>query len=281
MIMILVVCFFSCERVDLEHIDNLNNGRIDVIGHAGSGFQNLINPLPSNSFVSIKKAVDALNADGIEIDVKVSRDSTCILFHDNVLEMGTNCIGCPESYTGQELIRCKYKNYYGAMVGDDQNLLSFQRMINHFQGRKKLPHIIASTKLSGECSKLSPDMEEKYARAISRIIGLNKAYSWISVYDGDPNVLKRIRFYDPDIHLIYNAQDFEGGLKICLENNFNEMVIGMDHVTREQIREAHQNNIKVTLWGMQLRKQIVDAINMHPDALMTDNIPLTQEILRK
>ena len=40
-------------------IVNLNNGKVELIGHAGSGFAYLLNPwnpLPSNSLASIEKA---------------------------------------------------------------------------------------------------------------------------------------------------------------------------------------------------------------------------------
>lgn len=213
-----IIFLTTCEKVDLEGIDNLNNGKIDVIGHAGSGFQSLINPLPSNSFTSIKKAIDAMNADGIEVDVKVSRDSIAILFHDNVLEMGSNCIGCPENYSGADLVKCKYKNYYGSLAGEDQYLISFQKMMNHFNGRSKLPHIYTSPKIPSICTE---DLAfiDKYAKVITKIIQDNNAHAWISVYDSDIKGLNKIKEMDPNIKLILNAYDFDHALSDCITNN--------------------------------------------------------------
>lgn len=91
---VIILGCVTCTKVDSDNIVNLNNGQIDVIGHGGTGFQSLINPLPTNSFMSIKNAVDGLNADGVEIDLQVSKDGIPILFHDAPLEKATNCTGC-------------------------------------------------------------------------------------------------------------------------------------------------------------------------------------------
>lgn len=270
----------SCEKIDLDKIDNLNNGKIDVIGHGGAGFQSLINPLPSNSFTSIKKAIDGLNADGVEVDLKVSNDSIPVLYHDDVLEKSTNCAGCPEKYSSQDLLNCKFKNYYGSRAFNEENLISFQQMVDHFKNRTKLPHIFASTKTPTVCTIDDPSQLDKYAKVIASIIEANNAAGWISVYDGDVNLLNRVRLYNPDIDLIYNAQDFNVGLNVCLTNNYSGMVIKTNDITKEQVKQAHNNNIKVILWGVVYKKEMIDAIEKYPDALMTDNIELTQEILR-
>ena len=275
-----LIVLTTCEKVDINRIDNLNNGKIDIIGHAGSGFQSLINPLPSNSFTSIKKAIDGMNADGIEVDVKVSIDSIPVLFHDNVLEMGSNCVGCPENYTGAELVKCKYKNYYGSLAGEDQYLISFQQMINHFKGRSKLPHIYTSPKIPSVCTT-DPAFINKYAKVITKIIQDNKAHNWISVYDSDIKGLNKIKELDPNINLILNAYDFDFALSDCITNNYSEMVIENTNITKEQVKIAHQHNKKVTIWGVLRKNEIMEAIEKHPDALMTDNIQLTQELLRK
>lgn len=59
------------------------------------------------------------------------------------------------------------------------------------------------------------------------------------------------------------------------------MVIENINISKEQVKLAHQNNIKVTIWGVLHKSEIKEAISKHPDALMTDNIQLTQELLRK
>jgi len=276
---LILLLWTGCDTVDLDKIDNLNNGKVDIIAHGGGGFQSLIQPLPTNSFTSIEQAIDGLNADGMEIDLKVTSDSVVVLYHDNTLEKSTGCAGCPETYDAQSILNCKYKNYYGSGALKDEYIISLQQVIDHFKGRQKLPHIYASPKRPTTCSEQDPTAKEKYAKALVKIIQDNNAYSWISVYDGTPEFLNLVRSMDPNIHLIYNAIEFDESLNAVIVNNYSGLVIGLDDVTKEQVKLAHNNNKKVIIWGMYRRKETIEAIEKNADAIMTDNIQVAQELL--
>jgi glycerophosphoryl diester phosphodiesterase len=270
----------SCDQHEFD-IDNLNNGKIDVIGHGGAGFQSLINPLPSNCSSSIIKAMDALNADGVELDIKITSDSVVVLYHDDVLESSTNCAGCPENYRYKDLINCKYKNYYGSRVFTEENLVSFQNVIDHFSGRSRLPKIYASTKWPTVCTIDDLASKEKYARGMAKFVTDNNASSWIYVYDSNEELLNSVRAHDPSIKIFYNAQGFEDGLNKVILNNYDGLIIETNDISKEQTKKAHLNNKWVIIWGVVTKKEIVDAVEKYPDGIMTDNIPLTQEVLRK
>lgn len=270
----------SCDKHEFD-IDNLNNGKIDIIGHGGAGFQSLINPLPSNSATSIIKAIDALNADGVEVDIKISKDSFAILYHDDVLEKSTSCAGCPENYLHNDFINCTYKNYYGSRAFTEEKVASFQEVIDRFKNRSRLPVIYASTKWPTVCTLGDLPSQGKYARAMAKFVTDNDASSWIYVYDSNPELLNSIRNHNPSIKLFYNAQEFEDGFNVAISNNYDGIVIGTDNITKEQVKQAHLNNKRVVIWGVVSKKEIIDAVEKYPDGLMTDNIPLTQEVLRK
>jgi glycerophosphoryl diester phosphodiesterase len=276
-----IFLFSACSKLDIDKVENLNNGRVDIIAHGGGGFQSLIQPLPTNSMSSIKQAIDGLNADGMEIDLKVTIDSVVVLYHDNTLEKSTGCAGCPEAYDAASILNCKYKNYYGSGAFADDYIISLQQVIDHFKGRSKLPHIYASPKRPTTCSEKDPGAREKYAKALVKIIQDNQAYSWISIYDGTPDFLNLIRSMDPQINLIFNAINFDEALDASIANNYSEIVVKLQDVTKEQIKVAHDHNIKVTLWGMYRRKETIEALEKHPDAIMTDNIQVAQQLLKK
>jgi glycerophosphoryl diester phosphodiesterase len=237
--------------------------------------------LPTNSFTVIKQAIDGLNADGMEIDLKVTSDTILILYHDDVLEKSTGCVGCPETYDAQTVMGCKYKNYYGSGAFKDEYITSFEQVVHYFKDREKLPHIYASPKRPTQCTQLDPNSVEKYAYSLVKIIQENNAYSWISIYDSDLDFLNLVRSMDPGIHLYFNAEDFDSSLNTVIDNNYSGIVIKLDKVTKEQVKLAHNNNKKVIIWGMYRRKETIDAIKKNPDAIMTDNIQVAQELLKK
>jgi len=93
-----VFCFalISCYDFDASEIENLNDGEVLKIGHAGLGFHRWypFNPLPSNSFKSVLSALEDFNSDGVEVDVQLSADNVFVLYHDRELNTKTNLKGC-------------------------------------------------------------------------------------------------------------------------------------------------------------------------------------------
>ncbi|MCR6642267.1 MAG: hypothetical protein NVV82_25605 [Sporocytophaga sp.] len=182
----------ACTKIDLGNISNLNNGQIDIIGHAGTGFQSLINPYPSNSFESIKHAINGLNADGIEIDIDLSKDSTIVLYHDQTLEKSTNCFGCVNQYTASELENCEYNNQYGAQLLNDVRIIRFTKVLDHFKNRNIKPQIYLNLKIASPCITESEERKSEWVYQITQTIQAYQAHEWVYVYDGDTSLLKKI-----------------------------------------------------------------------------------------
>ena len=80
----------SCKKNDDWKIVNLNGGHITVIGHAGSGLSSPENPIKEDTYTSIFNAVDLYAAEGVEMDVHMSKDSVFYLMHDQTLDVSTN-----------------------------------------------------------------------------------------------------------------------------------------------------------------------------------------------
>ena len=75
--------------------------KLVVLGHAGSGFYTPISPFnfrPPSSWRGIRRAL-LRGADGVEIDLQMSRDSVVILYHDQRLQDGTTGTGCVSERT--------------------------------------------------------------------------------------------------------------------------------------------------------------------------------------
>jgi len=276
----IILACTKCTKVDTDNIVNLNNGKIDVIGHGGAGFQSLINPLPTNSFISIRNAIDGLNADGVEIDLQVSKDGVPILFHDAPLEKSTSCTGCINEKTAEELIKCRYYNYYGSQVLKDETLITFSSLVDYFKDRSKKPRIYLNVKKTRCLDETTNIFFDVWTKQIIRSIQEKNAYDFISIYDGDTNYLKKVREIDPNVKIEYNAQKFEEGLTVCISQKINTMIIANEDISKDQVILAHKNNIRVILWQIIRRKDAVDAIGKNPDGIMTDNIPIIQEVLQ-
>ena len=70
-----------------------------VLGHAGTALSPERTIYPPNSEKSITYALDALNADGVEVDIQLTKDSVLVLFHDDYMEDKS----CISSHTWKEI----------------------------------------------------------------------------------------------------------------------------------------------------------------------------------
>jgi glycerophosphoryl diester phosphodiesterase len=102
-LLILITIFVGCSE------DQLQKDSYRVIGHGGAGFDQANSPYPPNSLASIQQAVDLYGADGVEVDIQMTRDSQFVLFHDEYLQRSTSLEGKVEEYTLDQLEGTLYR----------------------------------------------------------------------------------------------------------------------------------------------------------------------------
>ena len=68
-----------------------------------------------NTLYAIKESLGD-NVDGIEVDVRMSKDNVLFLYHGDTLEEYTNGHGTPENYTWSELSKLSYKDNFASSI---------------------------------------------------------------------------------------------------------------------------------------------------------------------
>lgn len=76
------------------------------IGHRGTGPTREGHPFPENSISSFVAAMEE-GADGIELDVEITKDGQLIVMHDDTLDRTTDCTGCVSELTFNEIRACR------------------------------------------------------------------------------------------------------------------------------------------------------------------------------
>ncbi|MBW2550958.1 MAG: hypothetical protein JRE19_15285 [Deltaproteobacteria bacterium] len=76
------------------------------IGHRGTGLTREGHPFPENSIPSFLAAMEQ-GADGIELDVEITKDGELIIMHDDTLDRTTDCTGCVSEMTFDEIRACR------------------------------------------------------------------------------------------------------------------------------------------------------------------------------
>jgi glycerophosphoryl diester phosphodiesterase len=96
---------FSCNKSE-QYPD------VQIFGHAGMGVNIAYSVYHDNSEEAIDLALSLPNMDGVEMDIRMSKDGTLWLFHDSRLEFSTNGSGCFDELTDQEIEQFHYKSPY-------------------------------------------------------------------------------------------------------------------------------------------------------------------------
>lgn len=106
------------------------NQTLEIYGHAAMGLNTSVSPFPSNSASAILLANSLDGLSGIEVDVRLSADSTFWLLHDSDLSIETFGAGCLESKTDSFLKNVSYLRDKQERITPLDFLL--QRILPHF-----------------------------------------------------------------------------------------------------------------------------------------------------
>jgi len=277
---LLLMGVLACETPELDKVNNLNGGRILVIGHGGSGFQTYTNPLPANSMASVERAIDGLQADGVEVDVQLSADKQLVLFHDGRLENRTNCFGCVSDQPAAEILTCRYNRHVGSNFGNREPVVQLSHVLAKFSTYHPKPIVFIDTKIINACTPASTPAPQAFADALAELILQYKAQPWTYVESTSIEMLLRLQQKHQGFRLLLYTRNVAPDLPQAIRHGFDGITTFNDDITKQQVAEAHLNGLYVTLLGVRSRSSLLEAIKKHPDAIQTDNIPLMQEILR-
>ncbi|MBC7695960.1 MAG: hypothetical protein H7141_11005 [Burkholderiales bacterium] len=252
-------------------IDNLNNNEIGCFGHAGMGSLSIY---PLNTFESFESCLNR-GADGTEMDIQVTKDSVLIILHGQDLSANTSCSGLVKDMNWSDISDCKMKGRYYK----DLDLISFDEFI------QKIPNpqdIFITLDCKANYGNFDQSAYFKlFARTIVRTLEKHQLGPRIFIENLDVGFLVAIKDLKPDANLFLLTEDFDFGMEAVQKWGFWGLSMSNPAVTSEQIKEAHNKNIHVTLWGVRNDKENYSAVEKCPDFIQTDDIVYLLKIFGK
>ena len=274
-----VVLLGGCEKIEPAKIQNLNNGKILVIGHGGSGFQSYFNPLPANSLLGVSKAIEGLHADGVEVDVQLTADKQLILYHDEFLQTQTNCSDCIAGQTAEEVLKCRYNLDASNTLRKQEPLITLETVLQKFAGYPKKPQIFIDTKLLNGCNPDKVPPLTDFAQALATVIAKYNAHAWTHVESSSVLLLQALQAQDSRLWLSFYTRNPAADIEVAAQLGVAGITVFSNEITSTQVQAAHRQGLFVTILGVKSRNGLVNAIQKNPDAIQTDNIPLLINIL--
>lgn len=269
----------SCKRLDVEPESAKS---VKVLGHGGVGFQSPRNQLPHNSLQSVIKAVEFYGAHGVEVDVQMSKSGTLWMYHDLTLETQSDCFGCITQKTDEELARCRYKEDVQVNVLNGPYYLApLKDFIRHVQQYTEKPYLFLDVRTVTVCEGMSRD--SILTGTIREILAASREYgNYDRLYLNlrDRVLTENIKTQNPEIKILLET-DFvkQADLNFVKQHGLEGMILNNRKTSDVDVRQLHNEGLEVCLFGVKVQDGVVEAINKSPEFIMTDNLPLTINVL--
>lgn len=243
-------------------VDNLLGGEVITQGHGGMGIHSLY---PLDSPASVLACLHS-GADGVEIDIQLSKDSVLVAFHDEDLSMSTNLSGAVVDHTWAELSTARY-------VGTNYTEHRLMRLDQFMDQLGDPGRFHWSLDLKSYASSI-PEGEylDRFARAVARLVGARGLADRCHIESHQTYLLLAIRQHLPAARLFIYPVDFAQGFAEATANGLSGISIDMAKITREQVVQAHDNGLWITLWNAQSRDDNTDALRLGPEIIQSDRV---------
>lgn len=242
-----------------------------VLGHGGAGFVsplNPYNPLPANSRASIKKALEVHGADGLELDVQLTKDGVLVLYHDGTLMATTGRQDTIQNLNAAQVVGLRYQEGLLYDLFQREKVITLREALELFSTYAELPYLHIDLR-NYDTSRYS-----EYAKTVLRLL---QEYEYplakLAFISPDPEFLKAFKVEEPAATLLLDATgSFEETQQQVLAYGLSGICVNGRDVTKEQVQAAKQQGLQVVLFGGKSNSRIAKMIEMEPNAIQVNDV---------
>lgn len=275
----------SCTDFDASKIDNLNDGKVLKIGHAGFGFHRWIpfNALPSNSFKSIMTALDDHQADGVEVDVQLSADDVFVLYHDNELDTKTDLKGCIPQLTWDKIKTANYQLGYPFDWFQNEKLITLNSLIDTVKKREVFPYLHLDLNTFSTCFELAEnnDLRHRFIHQLnSTLLEKDVPKDKILLIISEREAVNEAKFIETPFPIAFEITlQFEEDLEWAKANEMEILIVKRKLLTPERSKEIHDAGMEVITFSAKSKSGNKKILQLNPDMVQTDNLDALDELL--
>lgn len=282
---LLLLLLTACVRPDVAGSEASRPQRPpQVIGHAGSGFFTPMSPfnaLPPSSLAGIRKALER-GADGVEIDVQLSRDSVPMLFHDEDLTNRTRAQGFISQHTAAELTQLAYTGGWPYDWFQHERVATLDALLSELAERPTFPYLHLDLHEHDDAN-----FDQPYARSPALVRALGRVMRRHQV---PPERLLILTQYGPSLQQLRRelpgaalgleiTDRFEERLPEAVAARVEAVVLSKYVITPERVAQAHAKGLQVVVFGGRSKKSVQRLLGCRPDGMEVDNVPLLLRLL--
>ncbi|QNF31747.1 glycerophosphodiester phosphodiesterase [Adhaeribacter swui] len=281
-VVISTLIFFAYDAIQFKQQLGLltpEQKEVQIIGHAGRAFfspLNPFNPLPPNSRESLLRTLHEDGADGLEVDVHVSRDGIPVLYHDETLNTMSVGKGRIEDLLADDVLSLAYTGGWFYDLFHDEKIISLEDLLRELPKQPEYPY------LHLDLRSYNPNRNAFFAQSVMNLLRkyhypLNK----LCIIYSKPDMLNAFREAEPQLKLYLDISgDFKENLKIIRDNRLHGLVAEGKSMDATKMKKARANNLGVILFGGKARNTIYKMILLQPDAMEVNNVKAMRAMVR-
>ena len=226
---------------------------------------------PENTMLAFEKAVE-IGADGVELDVQLTKDGEVVIIHDETIDRTTDGKGYVVDYTYEELSKFDASYTYTGKMRFNK----IPTLKEYFELVKDLDFVTNIELKTGINQYLG--IEEKVYKLIKEcklekkvIISSFNHFSVLRMKKIAPEL--KCGFLSEDWIIDAGAYTASHGIE-CFHPRFNNLI-------PEVVEELKRNNIEINTWTVNKEEDIKDLINKEIDILIGNYPDLVKKIINE
>jgi glycerophosphoryl diester phosphodiesterase len=215
-----------------------------VIGHRGAAGH-----APENTFAAFDRGL-AMQVDGVETDIRRTRDGVLVLLHDATVDRTTDGSGAVAELTWEELSRLDAGARFagGSHAFGPQRIPRLDAFLDRYGGRTTFRLEIKAGGVEGEALR-----QVRARRLVDTVVFTSF----------QPAAIKAVRLAAPEVQTAYlsGAKTFDDAtLEIARAVGANEVAPRAELVTPESLARANAAGLRVWAWGVRSREILAGAV---------------------
>lgn len=240
-----------------------------AFGHGGMGNKYRF---PMNSLESLNQVL-SIGAHGTEMDLQLSLDNELVLFHNASLEDATTAKGLIRNKKWQDLKNVTYK----LPLFKKTKLIRIQDFFNQ---TKPNPNLIYTFDCKVE-AKEDQDYLNNFVKVLYNFIVTNNLEDQCFIESYNLEFLKSLSALNGRLKLFVHSNNYSDGYAIAKEVKLYGITIDRLNISKEEIKAAHTQNLRVALFNMSNDQENMKAIEMNADFLQSDKMAHLIEVVSK
>ncbi|MFK8044574.1 MAG: glycerophosphodiester phosphodiesterase family protein [Crocinitomicaceae bacterium] len=223
---------------------------------------------PANSFEAIQYSADVLGAEGVEIDVQLTKDSVLVLFHDPFITTSPGFSGCIGNYKWNVLKDLKHNN-------SDYHIVKLDTVMQYLKDRKVKVYL--DIKPFDFCNGVNKPLEI-IANEVDSIMKNYSDFERKLVIAGSLN-RKLLQLLNTD-YKCFESTTIDEVLRVAEEDGFDYVMVPNKAVDEKSVFRLLHSPFNWGTFGGKSNGEIRKTVSYKPDCFISDNFVFTQKITK-